>query len=472
MQLICDIFNLYIILLILNFMKKTFILFICLAMTMGSFSQDSKKFSHWSMTLEGGLNKFDGDVKQKYNDILPNSVMGLSYGASLEYTVNPAWSMGLEYYYLPINATGPYYTVKNTMHNADFFMAVNLLKVFNQNSKTKWGLWATLGAGLAFYKLDYTTVYDNMMVPATSNSGFYGYEHNQHFTDGRAGVFPIGAILEYNVSKSLALGVKAQYRAFNKDNVDGRNFWGVTNDAVELGTLQLRWKINAHNKDHVRNINLAEYNGIVETPTIDVDALQNKMNALQNELDGSKDAMNKLRDGQPTKESIDELRNRIKELENRPLAPVAPVLKPEVATDTDGDGVPDNRDQEPNTPPNTAVDFWGRSIKGYNIDESGIYFDFDKSDIDAAGHKAIGMAADKLKANPSLVAEVRGFADYVGTPEYNMKLSQRRADKVKKELITKYNIDEKRIIANGKGRLLEPKTALRENRRCTFFYDK
>ena len=82
------------------------------------------------------------------------------------------------------------------------------------------------------------------------------------------------------------------------------------------------------------------------------------------------------------------------------------------------------------------------------------------------------MAADKLKADPSLVVEVRGFADYVGTPEYNTKLSQRRADTVKNELVTKYNIDPARVIANGKGRLLEPKKEFRGNRRCTFFYDK
>ena len=452
-------------------MKKTLIYLLLLSISLPVFSQNRAKMSHWSLTLEGGLNKFDGDIKQDYNDIIPNSAINLSYGASLEYTINPAWTIGVDYYNLPVNANGFYYSLKNQTRDAGLFTGVNILKAFNRDTKTKWGLWATLGAGLSFYSVDYETTIDGP-VSINSLSGYYGLDYDQHFTDGRALVIPIGAILEYNFSKSLALGTKIQYRAYNKDNMDGRNYWGVTNDYIALGTLQLRWKINAKNRDHVRNINMDQYNNVDLNLNNDIDAMQNKINALQKEIDDLKPNMNKLMNMQPAVDNIPDMKKRITDLENRPVAPVAPVLTPEVDTDGDHDGVPDNRDQEPNTPANTAVDFWGKSIKAYNIDESGVYFDFDKSDIDAAGFKAIKMAADKLKADPSLVVEVRGFADYVGTPEYNTKLSQRRADTVKNELVTKYNIDPARVIANGKGRLLEPKREFRGNRRCTFFYDK
>ena len=452
-------------------MKKTLIYLLLLSISLPVFSQNRAKMSHWSLTLEGGLNKFDGDIKQDYNDIIPNSAINLSYGASLEYTIYPAWTIGVDYYNLPVNANGFYYSLKNQTRDAGLFTGVNILKAFNRDTKTKWGLWATLGAGLSFYSVDYETTIDGP-VSINSLSGYYGLDYDQHFTDGRALVIPIGAILEYNFSKSLALGTKIQYRAYNKDNMDGRNYWGVTNDYIALGTLQLRWKINAKNRDHVRNINMDQYNNVDLNLNNDIDAMQNKINALQKEIDDLKPNMNKLMNMQPAVDNIPDMKKRITDLENRPVAPVAPVLTPEVDTDGDHDGVPDNRDQEPNTPANTAVDFWGKAIKAYTIDESGIYFDFNKSDIDAAGFKAIKMAADKLKADPSLVVEVRGFADYVGTPEYNTKLSQRRADTVKNELVTKYNIDPARVIANGKGRLLEPKREFRGNRRCTFFYDK
>ncbi|MGC3977296.1 MAG: OmpA family protein [Paludibacteraceae bacterium] len=103
-----------------------------------------------------------------------------------------------------------------------------------------------------------------------------------------------------------------------------------------------------------------------------------------------------------------------------------------------------------------------------------MYFDFDKTDLDAEAHKAIRIAADKLSQDPSLLIEVRGFTDNMGNVAYNQKLSQRRADKVKNELVAIYNIDPKRIIANGKGKY-NPKDKTmphRPYRTCALFYSK
>ena len=67
-----------------------------------------KKFAHWSVTLEGVMNRFDGDVSQQYNDLLPNSLSNVSAGGSVEYTLTPAWSIGADYDYLPLRANGEY----------------------------------------------------------------------------------------------------------------------------------------------------------------------------------------------------------------------------------------------------------------------------------------------------------------------------------------------------------------------------
>ena len=60
--------------------------------------------------------------------------------------------------------------------------------------------------------------------------------------------------------------------------------------------------------------------------------------------------------------------------------------------------------------------------------------------------------AEWLKANPNEKIVIAGYADKdTGTSEYNMKLSQRRADAVKAELVNTYGIDESRLTTTAFG---------------------
>ena len=57
-----------------------------------------------------------------------------------------------------------------------------------------------------------------------------------------------------------------------------------------------------------------------------------------------------------------------------------------------------------------------------------------------------------LKDNPDVKILVVGFADYTGSDQYNMKLSERRANEVKRLLVKKYGIAEDRIKTDYKGK--------------------
>ena len=59
--------------------------------------------------------------------------------------------------------------------------------------------------------------------------------------------------------------------------------------------------------------------------------------------------------------------------------------------------------------------------------------------------------ANLLKAYPKTDAELEGHTDSIGTDEYNMALSRRRAESVKKYLVEKFSIDETRISTLGYG---------------------
>lgn len=86
-----------------------------------------------------------------------------------------------------------------------------------------------------------------------------------------------------------------------------------------------------------------------------------------------------------------------------------------------------------------------------NILESVIAFPFNQSDIKASQMPSLEHAANYLKNNPDANITINGYASPEGTEDYNLQLSQRRADAVKAILVDKYGIEASRINAIGHG---------------------
>lgn len=131
--------------------------------------------------------------------------------------------------------------------------------------------------------------------------------------------------------------------------------------------------------------------------------------------------------------------------------PPPPPPKPDL--DSDGDGVLDSRDKCPDTPKGIKVDKDGCPIP---LEEKVtitllVEFDFDKDEVKFPYHEDIEKVAALLKAYPKTNAELEGHTDSIGTEEYNMGLSRRRAESVKKYLIEKFDIDGARISTIGYG---------------------
>lgn len=83
----------------------------------------------------------------------------------------------------------------------------------------------------------------------------------------------------------------------------------------------------------------------------------------------------------------------------------------------------------------------------------GIYFDFDKSDVKSESDPTLKEITKLLSENPKLKLYVVGHTDNVGDYNYNIKLSQARADAVVKTLVSKYNVDKNRLTPAGVGPL-------------------
>lgn len=63
-----------------------------------------------------------------------------------------------------------------------------------------------------------------------------------------------------------------------------------------------------------------------------------------------------------------------------------------------------------------------------------VYFDYDKSKVDAKYLELLQAHADFLVKNPSQSVKVEGHCDERGTPEYNIALGERRAKAVSQYL--------------------------------------
>ena len=172
-----------------------------------------------------------------------------------------------------------------------------------------------------------------------------------------------------------------------------------------------------------------------------------------------------------TKEKLEDLEARLSKIETDLI-------------DTDQDGVPDYLDREPNTMSGVTVDTKGIAVdknengipdeiessldlrymkKGEitsgsasNIAEllnSGyvnVYFQFNSDKPETYSLEAINYLKQYMNENPSVNAELIGYADEIGNPAYNQKLSENRAKRVYDILIAS-GVSENRLTFTGGG---------------------
>jgi len=154
-------------------------------------------------------------------------------------------------------------------------------------------------------------------------------------------------------------------------------------------------------------------------------------------------------------------------------------------SDRDGDGVADSEDacpdvygiptpQEPSTNgcPPTQLKLEGNRIALPDR----IYFDFDSPSVKQRSLPLLKQIAEYIEARGDVQSvEVDGYADQIGTEEYNLELSRLRAENVKAWLL-RYGVASRLVVhAYGdqnprvKGHTIDE---LRENRRVEFYVQR
>lgn len=147
-----------------------------------------------------------------------------------------------------------------------------------------------------------------------------------------------------------------------------------------------------------------------------------------------------------------------------------------VPQDSDGDGIVDSRDACPNSPPGTPVNVAGcardvdqdgvaddqdrcaGTAAGIKVNRDGcqaielnnVYFAIESAVLNDYAKRALDASASVLASNAEARVEVGGHTDSSGPEDYNMKLSQRRAEAVRQYLV-QAGVDLSRLTVRGYG---------------------
>jgi OOP family OmpA-OmpF porin len=115
-----------------------------------------------------------------------------------------------------------------------------------------------------------------------------------------------------------------------------------------------------------------------------------------------------------------------------------------VVGNSDGDGIPDDMDQCPDTPVSAPV-----NSRGCWIIEN-IEFDFDKFNLKSEFLATLDEVAGVMQENPAITVRIDGHTDNVGTEDYNLQLGEKRAMAARQYLIDR-GIAEDRISTESFG---------------------
>ena len=107
----------------------------------------------------------------------------------------------------------------------------------------------------------------------------------------------------------------------------------------------------------------------------------------------------------------------------------------------------------------------GRHVRKV-ADSVNVQFAFNSSELADAAQTSLVTLVRELQQNPKLMVELEGYADPKGPRDYNVQLSQRRVDAVRRYLVQN-GVEQARIDAIGLGSIADPKVSDAAKRRVT-----
>ena len=341
---------------------KRHILFILLISSSILLFGQAKGFSKFSILGEFGQNQIDVDG--------PGN-LGNMYGGSLEYGISPTFGISANYYnYQTSGSTNNdvNYKFSTNLQAIDLGLTANITKLILPRSRSKFNLSANIGIGQALYAFDMSLVrQNNWLVKNDSVKS----------SSAQAITIPIRLYAEYDLTRNFSLGAKFHFNTYVADNLEGSLYGGTpyhgsSNDNIIGATLFVRFKFTGRQKEHVRDINMVDF--YPDQSLEIVKEVKLESNSMKGQVDSMLTRIALVENRAVILNSrIDNLDSKIEGVSERTIK-IEKLLSND-GLDTDGDGVPDERDKDNTTVKGVAVDFWGKALPiaenkqlGLNVD--------------------------------------------------------------------------------------------------------
>lgn len=433
------------------------------------------KQNTWSVSAHFGPAQFFGDLREY--DFFPvtkntaDSKSEISFQGGL--TVNKQLS-----YLLGLRADvsmGELKGMKRRQYNRYFkskYTDVSLAATVNlkglllgPNKMKHWKIDAYGGVGYLWYDSKAYLLPNDMLMRTTDGTR----------TDW---VLPVGATINYEVSPRIDIGLDFRITHTNSDVIDGT--WGGDysanpNDGQGINTLKNSRKGNSA-------LDKYGYGSLMLTYKLGKKPLKVQKKNGKYAYDGDQDGYYNLRYTDPKLLIKPPKILSLEEMDSIAKANRPEDIDPKLLLDTDGDGVSDFFDKEPNSPAGSVVDGSGRVIDFDSYVKNGlttnlscteifanIHFETNKFNIIPEHRELLRKVAAVMNSNGCRL-QLAGHADRRSNDRYNLNLSRRRVEAVKSFLINDAGLkDPSKIIVDYFGAFKpigdNSKEGLKKNRR-------
>lgn len=382
---------------------------------------------HWSIYIPVGFTFADMDEAggAKLGSGINN--LTLNGGIGVEYNFTPLWGLGAEFN-VSHYGTSSFTTHKDDngfrvdkngkpgslgiIYDMSLYGTFDFADAFFPNrQRTLVNVYGLLGFGMGVYT--FQSKYDDSF---SSTRGLKGYNFDPFVQ--------FGVKVDFNVTRQFGLGVRATYNYYMSDNLDYSATAGSAgdkvgrinsnNDGLFMADLVFRYKIEGHERSHVRNMPRGTY-----------DDIQGK----------------------------------------KMVAKYAPMVETGAAHRVDTIYVM-GRDTVIREIASSSMIAAAEHENVYYV-----YFDNDKTNLTEKSLMTIQQVAEILASDTTLGIQVGGFADNTGNAERNAYLCEHRAKNVMDEFVHEHGIEPERIEARPMGVVVGRRSVgtYAPNRRVTIY---